>query len=91
VEQRSEHVEVDPLYEVMVKARLARRAVVFLLAASRDGDDDRGLAGRLLPESSGDLVAVHEGEDDVEEDEFRLKVCCGLFPDCPPDCIRNAA
>ena len=55
----------------MVEARLAAAAAVVVLAVTRDGDDDGVLAMPIFPENRRDLVAVHAGQPDVEENELR--------------------
>src|SRR4051812_29665833 len=77
-EERDERVEIDGLHEMVVEPRLAGTAAVFVLAISRDGDDDGGRAARFFPEDLRDLVAVHPREADVEEHEFRLQEACRL-------------
>ena len=70
-QERKQGVVVERLDEVMVEARFLRAAAVLVLAVAGDGDDDGVLAALFPPEPGRDLVAVHAGKPDVEQDEFR--------------------
>src|SRR5262249_42504808 len=67
--QDLEVLEVDGLHEVGVEAGLLGTAGVLLLAVASHRDEHDPAEILVLPASAGDLVAVHAGQADVEEDE----------------------
>src|SRR5436305_329577 len=70
-EQRQQRRMVDRLDQVVVDARFTGPLSVLQPSVTRDGDEDGILAGRFLPEPYGDLITIHAGQAEVEEDELR--------------------
>jgi hypothetical protein len=62
---------VDRLDQVVVDPCRVGLLPVLRLPIARNRDDDRVLAGLRPLESQGDLVAIHAGQSDVEQDEIR--------------------
>src|SRR3954447_7232582 len=69
-EQDHEGVVFDGLDEVMVEAGGLGAARIELLSVTRTRDHDRVLEFHFLPESARDVVAVHPGKADVEQDDI---------------------
>jgi hypothetical protein len=60
---------VDWLDRMMVKPRIARAVMIFLLPIPGDGDDEHFFEIHIFPERGRDLVAIHSGQADIEQDD----------------------
>jgi hypothetical protein len=67
-------IDVHRLYHVSINARLARTAQVLLLSVSRDGHQQRVLLMFLRAKTSGDFVAIHARQSDVQQYGSGVKV-----------------
>src|SRR6202034_4123825 len=72
-DQRDEGVIIDGLDQVVVEARLSGAEAILVLAVAGDGDD-HDIPESVAAKLACDLIAVHAGQADVEEDEFRPEV-----------------
>src|SRR5690606_20860909 len=68
-----EGAAVDGLRQVLVEAGLERLALVLLLRPARKREQPDQLAVGTCPDAPRDLVAVHLGQADVEQDDLRPK------------------
>src|SRR5690606_15349756 len=69
-------LELDGFDEVVVEAGAQRALAVFGLAVAGEGDQAHLQAGELAG-ALGDLVAVHDGQADVEQDDVGLELADG--------------
>ena len=65
---------LDRLDDVVIEAGLVRAAAILVLAPAGQGDDGGPLQAGLAAEPAADLVAVHAGHADIEQDELGAEV-----------------
>jgi hypothetical protein len=70
-EKPQQDIRVNRLEQMEVDARVARLSSILGSSVTRHGDDDSTLEGCLLPEPQGDLIAIHVGQTEVQQDHLR--------------------
>ena len=61
-------LDVDRLGHVVIHAGLPRSSPVFFLSVARKGDD-QDVVKTFLTQGSGNLIAIDEGQADVQQED----------------------